>query len=79
MSTAGGALALNAARGLKRNARWRWWEGALLLVLLLSWVPLIGDAVCVAGGWLRLNPWWAVLFIALGKFGRYCVIAGLVA
>jgi len=48
-------------------------------VLLLSWVPLIGDALCVAGGWLRLNPWWAVLFIALGKFWRYCVIAGLVA
>ena len=47
-------------------------------VLLLSWVPLIGDALCVAGGWLRLNPWWAALFIALGKFGRYCVIAGLV-
>ena len=47
-------------------------------VLLLSWVPLIGDALCVAGGWLRLNPWWAALFMALGKFGRYCVIAGLV-
>ena len=47
-------------------------------VLLLSWVPLIGDALCVAGGWLRLNPWWSALFIALGKFGRYGVIAGLV-
>jgi membrane protein YqaA with SNARE-associated domain len=47
-------------------------------VLLLSWVPLIGDALCVAAGWLRLNPWWSALFIALGKFGRYCVIAGLV-
>ena len=47
-------------------------------VLLLSWVPLIGDAMCVAAGWLRLNAWWAVLFMALGKFGRYCVIAGLV-
>ncbi|HWH47101.1 MAG TPA: YqaA family protein [Burkholderiales bacterium] len=48
-------------------------------VLLLSWVPVIGDALCVAAGWLRLNPWWSVLFIALGKFGRYCVIAGLIA
>ncbi|MGQ0579755.1 MAG: YqaA family protein [Betaproteobacteria bacterium] len=47
-------------------------------VLLLSWVPLIGDPLCIAGGWLRLNPWWAALFIALGKFGRYGVIAGLV-
>lgn len=47
-------------------------------VLLLSWVPLIGDALCVAGGWLRLDPWRAVLFMALGKFGRYCVIAALI-
>lgn len=43
-------------------------------VLLLSWVPLIGDALCVAAGWLRVNAWWATLFIALGKFARYFVI-----
>ena len=23
--------------------------------LLLAWVPLLGDALCVAAGWLRLN------------------------
>jgi membrane protein YqaA with SNARE-associated domain len=46
-------------------------------VLLLSWVPLLGDPLCVAAGWLRLNPWWAVLFMAIGKFGRYWVIAAL--
>lgn len=44
-------------------------------VLLLSWVPLIGDPLCVAAGWLRLNPWWSTLFIAAGKFLRYWVIA----
>lgn len=43
--------------------------------LLLSWVPLIGDALCLAAGWLRLNPWQAVSFIAAGKFARYWVIA----
>jgi membrane protein YqaA with SNARE-associated domain len=43
-------------------------------ILLLSWVPLIGDALCVAAGWLRLNAWWATLFIAVGKFARYYVI-----
>jgi membrane protein YqaA with SNARE-associated domain len=48
-------------------------------VLLLSWVPLIGDALCVAAGWLRLSPWWATLFIALGKFARYYVIGRLAA
>jgi branched-chain amino acid transport system permease protein len=29
-----------AAEGLKQAARWRWWEGALLLALLASW-PLL--------------------------------------
>lgn len=44
-------------------------------VLLLAWVPIIGDALCVAAGWLRLNWWKAVLFMALGKFARYYLIA----
>lgn len=46
-------------------------------VLLLSWVPIIGDPLCVAAGWLRLNPWWSALAIALGKFLRYLLIAFL--
>ena len=44
-------------------------------VLLLAWVPLIGDALCLAAGWLRLNWWQAALFMALGKFARYWLIA----
>lgn len=51
----------------------RWGSPALLL----SWVPLIGDPLCVAAGWLRLNPWWSTLFIATGKFARYWIIAAL--
>ncbi|MDP2143433.1 MAG: YqaA family protein [Gallionella sp.] len=47
-------------------------------VLLLSWVPLIGDALCLAAGWLRLNWWQALLYIAIGKFARYWVIAAAV-
>lgn len=45
--------------------------------LLLAWVPFIGDPLCVAAGWLRLNPWWSALFIAIGKFARYWAIARL--
>lgn len=45
--------------------------------LLLSWVPLIGDALCVAAGWLRLQPLLATFFIAAGKLARYIVIARL--
>jgi membrane protein YqaA with SNARE-associated domain len=44
-------------------------------ILLLAWVPLVGDALCLAAGWLRLNPWQAAVWMALGKFARYWVIA----
>ena len=44
-------------------------------ILLLAWVPLIGDALCIAAGWLRLSWWQAALFMAAGKFLRYWVIA----
>lgn len=43
--------------------------------LLLAWAPLIGDALCLAAGWLRLNPWQAAWWMMLGKFARYAVIA----
>ena len=46
-------------------------------ILLLSWVPIIGDALCVAAGWLRVNAGLATLCIALGKLARYLVIAAL--
>ena len=43
-------------------------------VLLLSWVPVIGDPLCAAAGWLRV-PWYrALLFIALGKIVRYALV-----
>jgi len=43
--------------------------------LLLAWAPLIGDALCLAAGWLRLNWWQAAMFMAAGKFARYALIA----
>lgn len=46
-------------------------------LLLLSWVPIIGDAFCVAAGWLRLNAALSAVFMAVGKFGRYVVVAYL--
>lgn len=47
--------------------------------LLLAWAPLLGDALCLAAGWLRLSPWEAVLYMAIGKFVRYWVIAYAIA
>lgn len=46
-------------------------------ILLLSWVPLIGDALCVAAGWLRVNAGLAALYMALGKLARYAIIAAV--
>ncbi len=44
--------------------------------LLLSWLPVIGDPLCLAAGWsgIRLLP--ATLFIAVGKALRYGVLVG---
>lgn len=47
-------------------------------VLLLSWVPIMGDAFCLAAGWVRLNAWRSALAMAAGKFGRYLAIAAVV-
>ena len=47
--------------------------------LLLAWAPILGDPLCVAAGWLRVNPWRSALFMALGKFARYLVIASVAA
>jgi len=42
--------------------------------LLFAWLPFVGDALCIAAGWLRLNPWKAALFMAAGKFARYWLV-----
>jgi len=45
--------------------------------LLFSWLPIIGDALCFAGGWLKLPLLPSCLLIFLGKLGRYAAIAWL--
>lgn len=44
-------------------------------VLLLAWVPLIGDALCVVAGAVRLPLLPVTLYMALGKAARYFVLA----
>jgi membrane protein YqaA with SNARE-associated domain len=46
-----------------------------IAALLLSWVPVVGDALCVASGWLRQDWRLATLAIAAGKLARYVVVA----
>lgn len=44
-------------------------------LLLFAWLPVVGDAFCLAAGWARLN-WLAVaLFSAAGRFLRYYLVA----
>jgi membrane protein YqaA with SNARE-associated domain len=44
-------------------------------LLALAWLPFVGDALCLAAGWARLN-WIAVtLWSAAGRFARYWVVA----
>ena len=43
-------------------------------LLLLSWLPLIGDPLCVAAGWLRINVCLSLIFIGLGKTLRYLFV-----
>lgn len=46
-------------------------------ILLLSWVPLVGDALCLGAGWLRLKPGRCAAFMAVGKALRYVAVAAL--
>ena len=43
-------------------------------LLLLSWLPIVGDPLCVAAGWLRIHGGLALFFIAAGKAARYAMI-----
>lgn len=80
----------NTAGGMTSWACGRWlpkWQGLDTLphldtiqrwgapALLLAWAPLIGDALCVAAGWLRLSWLPCAAFMAVGKFARYWLVA----
>lgn len=56
-------------RALLWLKRWGYWT------LLFSWLPLIGDGLCFASGWLKLSLIRSLLAIMAGKFLRYCAVA----
>jgi membrane protein YqaA with SNARE-associated domain len=44
-------------------------------LLAFAWLPFVGDGLCLAAGWAKLN-WVAVaLWSAAGRFARYWVVA----
>jgi membrane protein YqaA with SNARE-associated domain len=45
--------------------------------LFFSWLPVIGDPLCLVGGILRTNIWLFTLLVASGKLCRYAAVAWL--
>lgn len=46
-------------------------------VLLLAWLPVVGDPLCLAAGWAGVPLLRATLFISVGKLGRYLALYAL--
>jgi membrane protein YqaA with SNARE-associated domain len=62
----------------ERGTRWfGWLQRFGAKTLLLSWLPGIGDPLCVLAGWLRLPVWQCVAYMAIGKFLRYLTMTWL--
>ncbi|XTZ39251.1 YqaA family protein [Salmonella enterica] len=67
---------------LRETSRWQekaigWLRRYGAMALLLSWMPVIGDLLCLLAGWMRLS-WGPVLaFLCLGKALRYVAIAAV--
>ncbi len=64
-------LAKNQQQAVIWVTKWGYWA------LLFSWLPVIGDGFCFAGGWLRLSIVPAMLVIAVGKAMRYGAVVYL--
>ena len=70
-----------------RNRRWfpvsqaaltraeAWYRKWGIWSLLLSWAPVIGDALTLVAGVLRVRPIPFILLVLIAKGGRYVVIA----
>lgn len=46
-----------------------------VLSLFFSWLPIIGDGLCFAGGWLKLPIVTSTVAIFIGKAIRYVFVA----
>ncbi|MBI2354363.1 MAG: DedA family protein [Deltaproteobacteria bacterium] len=43
--------------------------------LFLSWLPVVGDPLCLVGGMMRVNFWLFTFLVVSGKLLRYVVTA----
>jgi len=51
-----------------------WFNRYGVWVLLLAWVPIIGDPLTVVAGLLRVRFWLFLMLVAVGKVARYAVL-----
>jgi membrane protein YqaA with SNARE-associated domain len=75
-----GLLARKAYESLKGEAHSRaqvWLEKRGPPMLLLSWLPIIGDPLCLVAGWLRFNWLQCMMYMAIGKLFRYITLTWL--
>ena len=47
-------------------------------VLLLSFLPIIGDPLCVVAGFIKVHWLKAIIFISIGKFMRYFALSAFI-
>ncbi|PMH41281.1 hypothetical protein BCU68_06275 [Vibrio sp. 10N.286.49.B3] len=55
----------------------QWLEKYGYWSLLFSWLPIIGDPLCLAAGWLRMKFLPCVILISIGKAVRYSLLAAI--
>ncbi len=48
-----------------------------IFILLFSWLPFVGDAFCLAAGYLRFNIMISLLLVFIGKALRYILLSSL--
>ncbi|WP_070963237.1 YqaA family protein [Vibrio sonorensis] len=60
-----------------RNKALYWLNRYGYSALLFSWLPIIGDPLCLAAGWLRLRFWPSLWLIFIGKALRYSLLTAL--
>jgi membrane protein YqaA with SNARE-associated domain len=54
----------------------RWFNRYGIWSLLLAWLPIVGDALTVVAGALRVNIYAFIALVAVGKAARYVVVLG---
>ncbi len=75
-----GLLARNTYESLRGETHSRaqvWLEKRGPPMLLLSWLPIIGDPLCLVAGWLRLKWLPCMIYMAIGKLLRYITLTWL--